>query len=293
MSRTDFPLLVSPSWLAEQMDDPDLRILDASVHIIRREDGRSDARSGRESYLAEHIPGAQFVDVLHVLSDRTQKARFAIPAPGDFAAAMEALGVGEGTKAVVYSSTGVWWATRVWWLLRYHGFEPVAVLDGGLQKWKAEGRPVTPEVKEIVSAKFRPQIDQSRIAMKQDVLEAISEESSASVLDVLSPEYFRGELGDIFGYGRLGHIAGAVNFPTDALMHSDDTFRGEAEITNRVSELVGKLDRPAITYCGGGIAATQAAFALELAGLKGVRVYDGSLEEWAADPSLPMRTGSG
>lgn len=291
MSGTELPMLVSTGWLAEHLDDPDLRVLDASVHIIHREDGRSDARSGRESYLAEHIAGAQFADVLHVLSDRKKNARFAIPAPDEFAAAMEALGVGKGTRVVVYSSTGVWWATRVWWLLRYHGFEPVAVLDGGLQKWKAEGWPVTSEVGKTASAEFRPEIDQSRIAMKQDVLEAISEGSSTSVLDVLSPEYFRGELGDIFGYERIGHIAGAANFPTETLMRSDGTFRDEAEIANSAAKLPGKGDRPAITYCGGGIAATQTAFALELAGLKGVRVYDGSLEEWAADPLLPMRTG--
>nr|WP_321440696.1 sulfurtransferase [uncultured Hyphomonas sp.] len=282
------PMLVSTDWLAAHLDDPELRILDATVHITRRPDGKSDARSGKDTYLEEHIPGAQFADVLHALSDRSGKARFTIPSPERFATAMESLGVGDDTHVVVYSATGVWWATRVWWLLRYHGFERVSVLDGGLGKWTSENRPVTSAITAPLPAKFTPRIDASRIALKETVLQAIMPGSPVRVLDVLSPEYYRGEAGDLFGYGRLGHIAGAYNRPTDLFMHPDGTFRVPADIARIVEDL---SHAPVITYCGGGIAATQAAFALELSGLNDVRVYDGSLEEWAADPDLPMRTG--
>ncbi len=201
---------------------------------------------------------------------------------------METLGVGDGTHVVVYSATGVWWATRVWWLLRYHGFEQVSVLDGGLGKWKAEGKTVSSSVSVPAHATFTPTRETSRIAMKEDVLQAIDPETKDRVLDVLSPEYYRGEVGDLFGYGRLGHIAGAENRPTDLFMRPDGTFRELTDIAGAIEDLSGA---PVITYCGGGVAATQAAFALELAGLRHVRVYDGSLEEWTADPGLPMRTG--
>ena len=282
--------LVSTEWLAEKLGAPDLVILDATVNIIQRDDGRSDGRSGRAEYEGEHIPGAVFADVTVDLADPESRFRFMLPSERRFAAAMEALGVGDGKKVVVYSDSGVWWATRVWWLLKTFGFDNVAILDGGLVKWKHEGRPLSDAVETVSSVTFTPRFRPDRVVYKEDVLAVVKAPDDSTVLvDALSPEYFRGDAGDQFGYGRLGHIPGAVNIPSQELTDPQTgEFLPVEKLRDRFAPLLEKRPERTITYCGGGIAASQAAFALELIGESSVALYDASLQEWAADDALPM-----
>lgn len=292
MNRSSMPLLVSSDWLDRERGAADLRILDASVEIFQRSDGRYDARSGREAYLRAHIPGAQFADVLSDLADTSQDLRFSLLEPEAFATRMEGLGVGDNTRVVIYSSTTPQWATRVWWLLRYYGFRTAAILDGGFKKWQSESRPVNHGVEAVAPTSFTARPDPSCLATKQQVLAGINSRGDNALLDVLSPPHYAGKAGNLYGYARPGHIAGAINFWSEPLVDQETgLFRPADDIRSRAVGALTDLNRPITVYCGGGIAATQAAFALTLAGLRDVKVYNGSLEEWAGDSSLPMKTG--
>jgi thiosulfate/3-mercaptopyruvate sulfurtransferase len=202
---------------------------------------------------------------------------------------MSRFGVGEGARVVLYSTANPWWATRVWWLLRIFGFDDAAVLDGGWQKWSAEGRPV-----ETGPATQRPPgnfiIREPRPLMvgKEEVLQAIGD-GAVCTLNALSPEQHTGTGGN--SYGRPGRIKGSVNLPAAHLLDpATNAFLPAAELRRRF-ESVGAFGKEVITYCGGGIAASADAFALVMLGHAGVRLYDASLSEWATDPTLPMETG--
>lgn len=133
--------LVQSDWLAAHLGDPDLRILDCTVHLVPDPRITYQVVPGRADFEQEHIPGADFVDLHNDLSDRSQPYRFMLPSAEQFARAVERVGVGEGSRVILYSGNTMWWATRIWWMLRVFGFDNAAVLDGGLQKWKREGRP--------------------------------------------------------------------------------------------------------------------------------------------------------
>ncbi len=189
---------------------------------------------------------------------------------------------------VLYASTTPMWATRVWWMLRAAGFDDVSVLDGGFGKWKAEGRAVSSEPCRYPPARFRARPRAERWADRDEVLASIGC-GSVCTINALSHSVHSGE--SETSYGRKGHIEGSLNVPYASLVNRDGTYRTPAEL--RASfDAVGAFAKPrVIFYCGGGISATLDAFALELLGHPDVAVYDGSLSEWARDPSLPMKTG--
>ncbi len=275
--------LVSGAWLEDHLGDADLRVLDATVDLDVQ---AGQLASGRRRWEEGHIPGSAFVDLLVELSEPDDRYFFAFPSPERFATAMGALGVGDGTRVVIYDARDSMWAARVWWLLRCYGFDDVAVLDGGWTAWVAEGRPVTAEVTTPAAATFTPRPRPGLIVGREEVRRAI-EDPGTRIVDALSRREYRGELAF---YGRPGHLPGAINVPARTLVDRDtQRYRSLDELRELFGPAVD-ADH-VITYCGGGIAAASDAFALHLLGHRDVALYDRSMAEWAADPDLPLVTG--
>lgn len=289
MSEWNSQGLVSTKWLAENLQDPALRIYDVTVHLRPVTPGPYEIESGRADYEAGHISGAAFIDLVQELSDTTSSIPFTLPSAGALAKTLGAAGVARGKRVVFYSATTPMWATRAWWMLRSMGFSDVAVLDGGFAKWKAEGRPVATGIQSYAPAELSLTADASAWADKDAVLAAIGDQGVCTI-NALSPEMFRGDAPT--NYGRKGHITGSTNVPYASLLNDDGTFK-TADDLRPLFDAVGALSRPRIIcYCGGGISATMDALALTRLGAKNIAIYDGSMWEWCRDPSLPMETGA-
>lgn len=282
--------LVGTDWLAAHQHDPDVRVFDATTHLPPLPDfSLYNVVSGRADFEKAHIPGAGFVDIEHDVSRPDPRLHFMLPTPEVFAAAMSRFGVGDDTLVVAYSTANHWWATRLWWMLRVFGHDRAAVLDGGFQKWVAEGRPVEQgPVAAVTPRRFTPRWRPELVADKRDVLAALGD-ATACTVNALRPEQHAGTGG--VHYGRRGHISGSVNISAVHHIRADNTFKSAAELGELFSPVLTKPR--VITYCGGGIAATSVALVLAMLGYDDVKVYDASLTEWAADPALPMQTSSG
>lgn len=285
--------LATTEWLAENLGSPDLRVLECTVFLRPREDGRPGflVVPGHEEWAAGHIPGAVFADLHHDLSDPAQALRFMMPPPEQFAAAMGRYGVGDTSRVVLYDRAGNMWAARIWWMLRAFGFDNARVLDGGWTRWVGEGRPISTEALSPAPARFTVSPRPGLIATKEDVLQAMAS-GGACIVNALNAAQYRGEVAP---YGRPGRITGSVNVPAMGSAGIVDPqtqlYRPTEEIRRRFEAAGARPGERLITYCGGGIAASSAAFAAAMAGYTDVAVYDASLSEWAADPSLPMETG--
>ncbi|RAZ67192.1 sulfurtransferase [Planococcus maitriensis] len=291
----DMPLIVTTDWLAEHAEDPGLRIIDATVFMSFPEaGGPPNVESGKQAFTEGHIPGAAFADLAGELSDTASELPFMVPPREVFIEKLAELGIGDGTFTVIYDRNALagedvaasYWASRLAWQMRYEGFSQVAVLEGGLQKWLAEGRELSTDTVTYPKAKFTGQRRPELIATKEDVRRAI-EDGQTILINSLSAEEFHGSRSDD---PRSGHIPSSehVFFGDHAdeqtkALHPDDQLRAAFEKT-------GALDpaNKVITYCGGGIAATWNALLLNKLGQENVAVYDGSMAEWASDPSCPV-----
>ena len=278
--------LVETGWLAGHLQDPGVRILDCTTHLPPLPDNSYyTVRPGRDDFLNGHIPGSAFVDMDHDVADTSASFHFMLPSSSQFADAMSALGIGHDTLVVSYSTANHWWATRLWWMLRVFGHERAAVLNGGFQKWRKEGRPVESGA---ASPRARAQFNahparREMVATRQDVLQAIGA-ADICIVNALRPEQHCGT-GGVY-YGRRGHIKGSVNLAAMATVDDDNVFKSTEELRRMFAE---PLCKPTvITYCGGGIAATADTLVLTMLGHNDVRLYDASLSEWARDPALPM-----
>lgn len=285
---TPAPHSVSIDWLRARLDEPGLVVIDASTHLTFQSKGPYSLESGRETYDAEHIPGAVFADLLTEFADPDVDLPWTVPSSERFAAAAGALGIGDDSHVVVYDQHQGFWATRLWWHLRLEGFDNVSVLEGGLPAWRAAGLEVTAEVAPLPAREFTARRRPELLRTAAQVLESLEDEGTR-VVCVLDPETFRGENST---YARPGHIAGSVNLPLSELMDASGALKPVADL-RVILGAAGLLDEGVtpVTYCGGGIAATGMAHALALVGRHDVAVYDGSLTEWTADESLPMSTG--
>jgi thiosulfate/3-mercaptopyruvate sulfurtransferase len=283
----DYPkFVVGTQWLAAHLDDPRVRIVDCTTHLPPKPDwSLYDVVPGREDYEKGHVPGAVFLDIEHEVSKPHPRLHFMLPDASRFAQAMSRLGISDDTYVVCYSTAYHWWATRLWWMLQVFRHPQAAVLDGGFQKWTAEGRPVetgagsAPAPGAFTDRGLRDEL----VADKSDVLRAVGAPDICTV-NALRPEQHAGSGG--VHYGRRGHITGSINIPALHHVRPDNTFKSLDELRRAFEPA---LRRPeVITYCGGGIAATSVALVLGMLGHDRVRVYDASLTEWAADRSLPM-----
>lgn len=279
--------LVSTQWLADHLGAAGLLIVDASVASFTRPDGAIGYLSGHEQYLLEgHVPGAVFADLIETFSDPEGAYPFTRPDAERFTQAASALGVGAGTSVVIYDTAVGQWASRLWWLFRAFGYDQVAVLNGGLAKWRAEDRALELGHIEPTPASFVASPRPELWADKADVEAVVRGEREAALVCSTPPKEFSGEAQPRL---RAGHIPGSSSAPAATLVdRNQNTLLDEAALRERFAPALGA---PAIiTYCGGGIAAASSAFALTLLGERSVAIYDGSLNEWAADPEAPLVT---
>ena len=271
--------LVPTEWLEQHLGD--VSIVDSSWFMP------SLGRSGREEYLAAHIPGARFLDIDEV-SDRSNPAPHMLPSAQQFAAAMERLGIDSGDRIVVYDNSATRTAARGWFMLRHFGAQQVAILDGGFQKWAAEGRPTEKGDAARRRARFEAREDPAEVVTKQQIL---SGEMLTPLLDARGAGRFEGSEPDPRPGVEPGHIPGACNLPFGKLYNGDGTFRSTDEIRRLFAEAEIDPTRPFVATCGSGVTANSLIFAAHLLGHNCNRLYDGSWSEWGADPASPKALG--
>jgi thiosulfate/3-mercaptopyruvate sulfurtransferase len=284
--------LMSTEQVSKILGQPSLRIYDCTTYLEPPPPGNDDpyvAVAGRRTFEEAHIPGADFLDLQGEFSDTTTRLRFMMPATAQLEAAFGRHGLGGENRVVLYSIGTMMWATRFWWMLRSLGFDGAAVLDGGFDKWKAEGRPTeSGSARGYPPAAFKASPRAGFFVDKRAVLAATKERSTV-IVNALGPQFHKGL--EPSRYGRPGRVPGSVNVPAANLVNAaqkDFTTLSDAE-AKFAAEGVSK-DKRVICYCGGGISATIDLFLLHQLGHDSLTLYDGSMGEWARDLSLPIET---
>lgn len=282
--------LVSTGWLAENLDADGLRIFDCTCFLIPDPATTYRVESGHATYVEGHIPGAGFLDLTGPFSVPGARFRFTMPDPRALAEAFAAHGVGDDSAVVLYSADTPQWATRFWWMLKVVGFAgQAAVLDGGLKKWRAEGRPVATGEQRYPVASGLTAHPRPELVVDADGVRAAMAEPGAVVVNALSAEQHAG--GGIV-YGRAGRIAGSANVPTRELLDPETgAFLPADAVRARFADAGLLAAKRVVPYCGGGIAASATCFWLDRLGATDVALYDNSLGEWATREDLPMETG--
>jgi len=273
--------------LARRLHDPDLLILDATVNLpAPRFDGDYRASSGEDRFVAAHIPGARFADLLGDLSAHAAPYHFAVPDPQALTQALRSLGVDDRRRVVVYDSDSGLWAARLWWMLRSLGID-AAILDGGFRQWRLENQPIESGAAPLLPGAVLTARPDPRAWIDRAGVEAIVRADAAGTLIcALSADLFHGTAPT--RYRRRGHIPGSRNFPARGLFTGGGRYLDPQELAARAAPVLQGAARPLVLYCGGGISAAATALALTLIVETRVAIYDGSLEEWAADPALPL-----
>ena len=285
--------LISTDDLASRLGQPGLRVYDCTTYLEPPDPGSDDPYkvvAGWKTFVAGHIPGAGFLDLQGELSASDTRLKFMMPPAEQLARAFGRSGLGDGARVVLYSIGTMMWATRVWWMLRSLGFDGAAVLDGGFDRWQAEGRAIeTGDPKGYPAATFTPRPRPGRFVDKTAVKTAIGDARAVTV-NALGPQFHRGL--EPSRYGRPGRVPGSVNVPAASLVDpATKRFVSPADALASFAAAGVAKDRRVIAYCGGGISATIDLFLLHQLGFDDLTLYDGSMGEWAADPSLPIETG--
>ena len=279
--------LITPEQLAIQVDNPHWVILDCRHDLM-------NPAAGRDAYAADHLPGAQFADMDHQLSgarygeDGVFRGRHPLPERAAFIATLRSWGISDDSQVVAYDAHGGMFAARLWWLLRWVGHAPVAVLDGGIGAWSAQGLPVT---KEPATRSAGTITEREALVHTIDAAGVLAnlDGGARTVIDARAPERFRGENETMDPVG--GHIPGATNRFFKDNLNADGRFKSPAQLKAEFARLVAD-PAEAIMQCGSGVTACHNLLALEVAGLTGAALYPGSWSEWCADPARPVATGA-
>lgn len=280
MARND--IFVSTQWLAERLDAPDIVVVEGSYYLPAQN------RDANAEYAQQRIPGAVRFDI-DVVKDKGSSLPHMLPRPDAFAAAVGAMGIGDGMRIVVYDGLGLFSAPRVRWTFQTFGAKDVVILEGGMPQWLAEGRPVEDGApRPRAPRSFTARLDHSAVADADDIARAI-ESNSAQVIDARAADRFRGEAPEPRAGLRSGHIPGSLNVPSSALV-ADGKLKSPEAILAAFKDAGVDLDRPVMTTCGSGVSAVILSTALESIGKPTRAVYDGSWSEWGAS-DRPVATG--
>lgn len=281
--------LVSTAWLAESLNDANLRVVDMRGYVKTKELGNghqhADYLGAPEEYAAGHILGAVYVDWTEDIVDHTSPVMAQIAPPGVFAAAMGQRGIGDDTLVVAVDHTGGHLATRLWWALRYYGHDNVVVLDGGMNRWVAEGRPVSTDLPSVLPATFTPHVQKD---LRVEPAEILQRGPDMVVVDARDQAQYSGA---VWRGTRGGHIPGAVNISAKALVNADGTWKPIEEQREIVAAAGVDPEKRVAAYCNGGVTATAVLFALHRLGFSNYTNYDGSWNEWGERPEYPATLG--
>ena len=274
---------VSTEWLEAELGASDLRVIDASAFLP------GSGRDARAEYEADHITGAVFFD-LEEISDEASPLPHMLPSEHKFASRMQSLGLGDGNRFLVYDNSPYRSGARIWWMLRTFGAHHVALLDGGLQKWRAEGRPLARGREQHRHGHFTAYLDGKAVVDKEQVRAAIG--GADEIVDARPLSRFAGADAEPRPGVEAGHIPGARNAPQSAFFDEDNRWKTGDYLRAGFDAAGVDLSRPMITTCGSGVTAAVILFGAHLLGKTDVRLYDGSWSEWGADPETPKAKGA-
>jgi thiosulfate/3-mercaptopyruvate sulfurtransferase len=283
--------LISTEQLVAVLGQANLRIYDCTTYLEPPPPGSDDpylAVPGRDTFEEAHIAGADFLDLQGEFSDGSTKLRFMMPAPAQLATAFGRHGIGDATRVVLYSIGTPMWATRFWWMLRSLGFDNAAVLDGGLDAWRAEARPLQSGPPQGYPAATFTAKPRAGFFTDSSAVKAALGRPDNVIVNALGPQFYKGL--EPSRYGRPGRIPGSVNVPAATLVQPTKRLIAPTEVEAKFAAQGITRDKHVIAYCGGGISATIDLFLLHQLGYDNLTLYDGSMGEWAKDASLPIET---